>query len=188
MESGKLCACCMSVDNKVSHKAFFSLYAPPAGLILAVFILFLSGCGYSIHPQSSLSVSEVHIAPVDNKTREPKLQDKLHRALTEEFMKQGVRVSPAAEYTLAVSVTKFDMISLSEKEGITVDFRVAVNADFRLLDRSGKVVETRTVSSPFIVSVTAAQNLGTLFALRDVAEEQAMRDIAMEIVGALIFK
>jgi outer membrane lipopolysaccharide assembly protein LptE/RlpB len=157
-------------------------------LALLAFLFLVSGCGYHIHPQSGLPATEVRIAQVVNKTREPKLQDKLHRALTEEFMKQGVRVDSAAEYTLAVTIGSFTMISMSEKEGVTVDYRVAVNVDFRILDRSGKVVETGNVGSPFIVSVTAADNLGTLMASREVAEEEAMRDLAMEIVGALIYR
>jgi outer membrane lipopolysaccharide assembly protein LptE/RlpB len=157
-------------------------------MVILSAVLFLGGCGYRIHPQSSLPENEIRIAQVENKTREPKLQDKLHRALTEEFMKQGVRVSSDAEHTLAVTISRFDMISMSEKKGVTVDYRVAVNVEVRVIDRSGKVVETRNVASPFIVSVTAAENLGDLLALKEAAEEQAMRDIAMEIAGALLYR
>jgi outer membrane lipopolysaccharide assembly protein LptE/RlpB len=151
-------------------------------------IFLMSGCGYHIHPQGSLPSNEVRIVPVDNRTAEPKLQDKLHRALTEEFMKQGLRVDSGAEYTLAVTINSFDMISMSEKEGVTVDYRVAVNVGVRVLDRSGRVIETRSVTSPFIVSVTAAADLGTLLALKEAAEEEAMRDIALEIAGALLYR
>lgn len=148
----------------------------------------MSGCGYSIHPQSALSGTDVSIGLIENKTTEPKLQDKLHRALTEEFMKQGVRVAQSADYTLAAVISRFDMVSMSEKEGVTVDYRVTVNVEFRVLDRSGKVIETKSVSSPFIISVTEEVNLGNLLAFKEVAEEKTMRDIAMQIVGELLFR
>ncbi len=171
------------MGDKKEHIANYAL-----GITLFAFLLFMSGCGYSIHPQSALSGTEVSIGLIDNKTTEPKLQDKLHQALTEEFMKQGVRVGPSAEYTLAAVISRFDMVSMSEKEGVTVDYRVTVNVDFRLLDRSGKVIETRSVTSPFIVSVTEEANLGNLLASKEVAEEKTMRDIAMQIVGELLFR
>jgi outer membrane lipopolysaccharide assembly protein LptE/RlpB len=157
--------------------------------ILAVVILsVLGGCGYRIHPQSALPATEVSIGLIDNKTTEPKLQDRLHRALTEEFMKQGVRVGPSADYTLTAVINRFEMVSMSEKEGVTVDYRVTVNVEFRLLDRSGKTIETKSVTSPFIVSVTAEDNLGLLLATKEVAEEKTMGDVAMVIVGELLFR
>ena len=52
----------------------------------------LSGCGYSVHRQSDLPFSEIQIGTIENKTLEPKLQDKLHTALTEEFMQNGIMV------------------------------------------------------------------------------------------------
>ncbi|MDA8433953.1 MAG: LptE family protein [Nitrospiraceae bacterium] len=157
-------------------------------IALVAFLLFVPGCGYSIHPQSSLPAKEVQIAPVVNNTREPKLQDKLSRALTEEFLKQGVRVDPAARYTLAVSINSFDMVSMSEKGGVAVDYRVVVNVAFRVLDSNGKAVKTGNIGSPFIVSVNSAENLAALLAAKEVAEEEAMRDIAMEIAGALLYR
>ncbi len=155
---------------------------------MVVFLFLVSGCGYSLHPQSALPATEVSIGLIENKTAEPKLQDKLSRALTEEFMKQGVRVVPSADHTLAAVISRFEMVSMSEKEGVTVDYRVTVNVDFRVLDRSGKVIETKSVASPFIVSVTEEANLGSLLASKEVAEEKTMRDVAMEIVGELLFR
>lgn len=153
-----------------------------------VFLLLMSGCGYSLHPQSALLVKQISIGLIDNRTAEPKLQDKLQRALAEEFMKQGVRVSPEAEYKITGTVRSFDLAGLAEKNGVTVEYRVTMNAQFRLLDREGKTVAVKEISSPFIVALTDEGDLGRLFALKDTAQERAAADIAMEIVGALIFK
>jgi outer membrane lipopolysaccharide assembly protein LptE/RlpB len=157
-------------------------------ILVSLAALAFGGCGYSIHPQSALPAKEISIGLIDNRTLEPKLQDKLQRALTEEFMKQGIRVSRAAEYKLTGVVNSFDMVSLSEKGGITVEYRVMVSAEFRLLNREGRVIEVKNISAPFIVSLTDPGDLGNLLASKDTAEERAMADIAMEIVGALIFK
>ncbi len=155
-------------------------------MAISIALSSLCGCGYSIHPQSALSIKEINIGLIENMTLEPKLQDKLRRALTEEFMKQGIRVSLGADYKIAGTVKSFELVGLSEKGGIMVEYKVQVNAQFKLLDREGKVVTTRDISSPFIVTLTDQGDLGRLLAQKDIAEEQAMSDISMEVVGAFL--
>jgi outer membrane lipopolysaccharide assembly protein LptE/RlpB len=150
--------------------------------------VFSSGCGYHVHSQAVLPFTEVNIGLLKNETVEPKLQDRLHRALTEEFLKQGISISPAAKYTLTGAINRFEMAGLSEKAGITVEYRVIIAGDFKLVDSEGKVAWTRNLGAPFIISFTGTGDLGSLIASREVAEEQAMKDIAIEIVGALIYK
>ncbi len=153
-----------------------------------VFGLLLSGCGYSVYRQSALPFKEIQIGMIENKTLEPKLQDKLHTALTEEFMKNGIRVTPAADTKLSAVVHAFDMSVLSERQGITIEYRVVVNADFVLVDKDGKKKELKNIESPFIVSFTASEDLATLLAKKELLEERAMRDVAMRVIGALIYK
>jgi outer membrane lipopolysaccharide assembly protein LptE/RlpB len=157
-------------------------------VIISIAALVAAGCGYSVHPQSALPQKEISIGLIDNRTMEPKLQDKLQRALTEEFMKQGIRVSRGAEYKITGTVNSFDLVGLSEKGGVTVEYRVTISAEFRLLDREGRAVAVKNISSPFIVALTDQGDLGRLLALKDTAEERAMADIAMEIVGAFMFR
>ncbi len=155
-------------------------------IAVSVALLSLCGCGYSIHPQSALSIKEIDIGLIENKTLEPKLQDKLHRALTEEFMKQGIRVSRGADYKVTGIVRSFELAGLAEKGGVIVEYRVQISAQFKLLDREGKVVTAKDISSPFIVTLTDQGDLGRLLAQKDIAEEQAMSDISMEVAGAFL--
>ncbi len=155
-------------------------------IAISVALLSLCGCGYSIHPQSALSIKEIEIGLIENRTLEPKLQDKLHRALTEELMKQGIRVSRGADHKIVGTIKGFELVGLSEKGGVMVEYRVQVSAQFKLLDREGKVVTARDISSPFIVTLTDQGDLGRLLAQKDIAEEQAMSDISMEVVGAIL--
>jgi hypothetical protein len=164
------------------------LSTPLFFFIPVLFLVLLNGCGYSIHRQASLPFREIGIGSIENRTLEPKLQDKLHRALVEEFRKQGISVTPAAANRITGVISNFNMVGLSEKEDIVVEYSVMVNADFGVVDREGKVRELKNISSPFIVSFTGSEDLGRLLATRDMAVERAMRDIAMQIVGALIYK
>jgi len=173
--------------------SFLSCIARGRGLraLCAAFLVVavsLSGCGYQIHRQAALPFSEVRIGQLKNETLEPKLQDRLHRALAEEFLKQGISVGPSAQYTLTGVITKFEMASLSEKAGIVTEYRVIIVADFTLTDREGKMTQTKNVGSPFIVTQSAQGSMGNLIASKEAAEEEAMKNIAMEIVGALIYK
>jgi outer membrane lipopolysaccharide assembly protein LptE/RlpB len=145
--------------------------------------LLLSGCGYSVHRQSDLPFTEIQIRPIENRSLEPKLQDKLYAALAEEFEKNGIRVTPAAGTKLSAVIHTFDMVLLSEKEGIAIEYRIFMSADFIVEDKDGKKRVIKNADSPFIVSFASAEELGTLLAKKDLAEVKAARDVAMRIVG-----
>ncbi len=149
---------------------------------------FLAGCGYSIHRHADLPFTSIRIGDIENRTLEPKLQDKLHRALTEEFMKQGVSVDPSAPLELKGTIHRFQMSGLSEKAGVIIEYQVNIRADFRVTDEKGAVKEIKNIDSPFIVSFTGSQDIGMLLANRDIAEEKAARDVAMQVVRALIYR
>jgi outer membrane lipopolysaccharide assembly protein LptE/RlpB len=149
--------------------------------------LLLSGCGYSIYGHSELPFTAIQIRTIENKTLEPKLQDKLHKALTEEFMKNGIMVSPVADTKLSAVIHTFDMTVLSEKQGIAIEYRVVIRADFTVEDKEGKK-ELKKIDSPFIVSFVSSEDISTLLAKKELAEERALKDVAMRIVGALIYK
>lgn len=157
--------------------------------VFAFALLFLfNSCGYSVFRHSSLPFTEIAISHIENKTLEPKLQDKLHKALTEEFLRQGISVNPSAGHKLAGVIREFGMVSLSEKKGITIEYRVDVKADFSLFSGEGKKIEIKNISSPFIVSFVGSEDFGTLLANRDVAEEKALKEVAIQIVSELIYK
>ncbi|MEJ2697199.1 MAG: LPS assembly lipoprotein LptE [Candidatus Sulfobium sp.] len=171
-----------------SSQEFFGVPSAISAALGIIIIFLLGGCGYSVHRHASLPFGKINVGRIDNATLEPKLQDKLSNALTEEFTRQGIVVTPDAKLKLTGRVSRFDMISLSEKEEVTLEYRVIVDADFTITDAGGKVLETRHVSSPFIVSFTGPGELTSLLAARDLAEERAMRDLSQELVGMLIYK
>ncbi|OGW25462.1 MAG: hypothetical protein A2X59_11935 [Nitrospirae bacterium GWC2_42_7] len=157
-------------------------------LTIFISLIFLNSCGYSIHRYSELPFKEIKIGLIENKTLEPKLQDKLHKALTEEFLKHGIMIEPDADLKLSGIIHKFSLDGLSEKNGVVIEYKAIINVDFMLTDEKDETRFIKNISSPFIVSMTGSNDFGSLIANKDLAETKAMKDVAMEIVGALIYK
>ncbi|MBI5633233.1 MAG: hypothetical protein HZA15_07130 [Nitrospirae bacterium] len=147
-----------------------------------------SGCGYSVHRKADLPFDEIRIGKIENLSLAPKLQDKLHKALVREFTRNGITVTSSAGNVLSGIVRKFEMSSLAEKKDITIEYRITVDADFTHRDDDGKVIEIKRVMSPFIISSSGSRDMALLIGSRDMAEDKAVADIAIEIVGALIYK
>jgi len=147
-----------------------------------------AGCGYSVHRQSDLPFKEIRIGTIENRTLEPKLQDKLYAALAEEFMKNGISVTRSAERKISAVVHTFDMTVLSEKNGVAVEYLVVVKADFIVEEKDGQKKALTNIDSPFIISLASSDDLSILLAKKELVEEKALRDVAMRIVGALIYK
>ena len=177
----------MTGKNKVFHlkKTPFSVLL----LLTACYLLLtVSSCGYQIHNKAALPFTAIKIGKIENKTLEPKLQDRLYRALTEEFLKQGVDVHPGAGYKISGTIHQFDLRVLSEKSDVAVDYEVIIKADFTLTDPSGNAKEFRNITSPFIISFSGTGLLNDLIASKELASERAMRDMALEIVAGLIYR
>lgn len=158
-------------------------------LMLTAYCLLLTcyGCGYTIHGKTSLPFDSIQIGKIENKTFEPKLQDKLYKALTEEFLKQGVAVHQGAQYTISGVINLFELKILSEKGGTAVEYEVSMKGDFRLVEPSGQMKDFRGIGSPFIVSFQGSGSMEDVIALKERASEKAVRDMAMELVAILIY-
>jgi len=152
-----------------------------------LFTVYGCGCGYTIHGKKSLPFDSIQISKIENRTLEPKLQDRLHNALTEEFLKQGVAVHPEAGYKLSGTIHLFELHVLSERSDIAAEYEVIIKGDFRLVDPSGNIKEFKNIGSPFIVSFQSSDLLEDVLALKELASEKAIRDMAMEIVSILIY-
>jgi len=156
-------------------------------LVLLAPILLTAGCGYAVYNRASLPFSEIRIGSIENMTLEPKLQDKLHRALVEEFANYGVAVTPGAVPVLSGVIKNFSMVSLSEKDDVTVEYRFIIGADFTFQDSTGKTREIKDRGLPFIVSFSGTGALQDLLANKTGAERQAMSDLAKSVIGTLIY-
>ncbi|MBA4372698.1 MAG: hypothetical protein C0402_07510 [Thermodesulfovibrio sp.] len=158
-------------------------------LYLSLFVMIiLHGCGYHLYSQASLPFREIAIDTIENRTVEPGLQDMLHRAVVEEFTRQGISVNPSARQRLSAVVQKFDMPSLSEKDGFSREYRIVVGVDFTLTDEHGQKRYIKNLGSPFMAPFAGADELGRLLASKRIAVEGALRDVAQQLIGLLIYK
>lgn len=155
---------------------------------LCVLFFMIGGCGYALHRGASLPIREIAIGTIENKTAEPKLQDRLSFALTQEFLKQGVTVSPDAPHKLSGVIHTFELRILSEKSDVAAEYEVVIQGDFSLKDPSGKVSEWKNLGSPFIVSFPATGRLNELIAVKEQASLKAVRETAGEIAAELLFQ
>lgn len=156
--------------------------------IVSCLLLGLSGCGYSLYTKASLPFQSIRIVRIENKTVEPKLQDRLYKALTEEFLKEGIAVSPQAGYKLSCTIYHFELKLLAEQSNVATDYEVIIKGNFELTDPSGKKKEFKDIGAPFIVSFAGSGPLDELLASKEVASDKAIKDMATEIVGLLIYR
>jgi hypothetical protein len=153
----------------------------------SVLLVVVSGCGYTLQGRSALPFDEIAVERIENKTVEPKLEDYLYTALTEEFLRKGIAVNPGAGHRLSGSINRFDLRMLSEKSDIAAEYEVIMKGVFSLTDPSGNTREFRDISPPFIVSFSGFGPLEVLTASKEQASKKAIRDIAMQIVAALLY-
>jgi hypothetical protein len=150
--------------------------------------LSLFGCGYTLQSKASLPFDSIQIEGIENKTVEPKLQDKFFRAITEEFLKYGVSVQAHADYKLSGTINRYRLRVLSERSGVAVEYEVIIKGDFRLVGPSGDTRDINDIGSPFIVSFPASGTLEEVLAFKELASEKAISDMAMEVVAAVIYQ
>ena len=159
-----------------------------AKYLIAFVALLLAGCGYRIYGKQDMPFTEIRIAAVENRTVEPKLQDKLNAALVEEFSKRGIAVHSGASLSLRCVIRDFAITTFAEKSGISVEYRIFMNADFIITDAEGKTKEMKKIDSPFFVTFSGAEDLALLLARKDLAEERGLRELAERVVGELIYR
>jgi outer membrane lipopolysaccharide assembly protein LptE/RlpB len=150
--------------------------------------LSLFGCGYTLQGRTELLFDSIQIQAIENKTVEPKLQDMFYRAVTEEFLKHGVSVQSPADYKLSGTINRYELHVLSERGDVAVEYEVIMKGDFRLVGPSGDTRDIKNMGSPFIVSFPVFGPLEDVLAFKELAAERAVRDMAMEVVAALIYQ
>ena len=93
------------------------------------------GCGYTIHDKASLPFTSIKIGTIENKTVEPKLQDRLYRASDRRVSQAGDYRSPDAGYKISGTIQEFSMLVLSEKADIAAEYEIVMKGDFTLSTR-----------------------------------------------------
>lgn len=150
--------------------------------------LLVSGCGYTLQSRSTLPFQEVDLGRVENKTHEPKLEDRLARAFGQVLPEYGIDLSKGARYRIEADITKFDLVVLSEVSLYVSEYQVTAVTTARLIDRQTNTVTPITSSGPFVTYFRSTGGIESVLANKELATDRAMRDIAQDIVQRIIYR
>lgn len=149
--------------------------------------VFLNACGYAVRGKAELPFDSISLGRIENQTLEPKLQDKLNRALAETFTAYGFTLSSSAKYRIEAYITKFMLTALSEQELTASEYEISILAEFRLIDTEKNITRKIEGTSPFTTSFTAVSPLENLTAKKELAMEYALKNLAEELARRIVY-
>ncbi len=170
------------------------IFAPSHLLTLSTSIfcfccILCSGCGYTIQTRANLPFETISIGTIENKTSEPKLQDRCHVALAETFSQHGYEVSSIARYRLQGEIYRFELIPTTEVNLAATQYQIVMKGSFKLVDtESGKSIPLGA-DSPFITYFNAntTDPLEEIMTQKELAEASAMANLAQTLVSLVTY-
>jgi len=170
-------------------KSFYLLFTVYCLLFTA------SGCGYQLIGSKSLPFDSITIKHVKNKTYEPRLEDRLHNALSKEFIAQGINVvRGGADVELTATITRFELSAIAIIEENVQEQSIIMQVDIRIVDkgsgttRTEKVTEFSSMESPIKITFQSTGSISDAVAQKEKAADKACTEIAREIIGKIIIK
>jgi hypothetical protein len=158
-------------------------------LLFTAYCLLSPGCGYTLLTKAELPIDTVAIGKIENKTLEPKLQDKLSRVLAETFSEYGFIASSSARYKVEVDIYEFKLEALYERELVATEYQVIIKAHFKLIDtQSNKIIPLEGVDSPFVTSFGSTGKLENVMAQKELSISNALKNLSEELVRRIIYK
>ncbi|HCC69157.1 MAG TPA: hypothetical protein DEP99_04650 [Nitrospiraceae bacterium] len=159
-------------------------------IVLSLLIcLLLSSCGYHLVGSGQLPFNSATIEGVDNRTYEPRLEERLHKALSEEFLAQGIRVmsTKGGDLELKPTVTYFAMTPIAEVGGRVQEYAIVMKVNVRLKVRE-EIIELKDVESPLRITFKAESSVRDVVMEKEKATDRACREIAREIINKLLIR
>lgn len=139
--------------------------------------------------RATLPFETISVGTVENKTSEPKLQDRLHMTLAETFAQYGFEVSSSARYRLEGEIYHFELVPTTEVNLTATQYQIVIKANFRLIDtESGKAIHL-AADSPFITYFNAnpTDRIEEIMAQKELAEVSALANLAQTLVSLVTY-
>ncbi len=157
-------------------------------LVLGFQFFILSSCGYSVIGSRHLPFDSINIKTVVNKTYEPRLEDRLHNALSEEFLAQGIKVvSSGAAAALDAEVATFVLKTIAAVDERVKEQEMIIKVDVRLAEE-GKITEFRSLQSPIRITFDTTGSISEYVIQKERAIDKAFNEISKEIVSKIIIR
>jgi hypothetical protein len=139
--------------------------------------------GSTLMPFNSITIKQVQ-----NKTYEPGLEEKLHDALSREFINQGIEVRRAGgNVEMEASVNNFELSAIGAVDEKVKEQSIIMRVHIKLVDQ-GKVTEFRAMQSPIKITFQSTGTVSESVTNKERAIEKACSEIAKEIVSRIILK
>jgi hypothetical protein len=161
--------------------------------IIITFLVFIiafsiSSCGYRLIGSRSLPFDSITIKPVRNDTYEPKLEERMHTSLSNEFINQGMKVrASGSDVVLETTITTFALDAIAAVDETVKEQEIIMYVDLRLIS-GGKTTEFRNVASPIKITFQSTGTVSESVAQKEKAADKACREIAKEIVSKVIIE
>jgi hypothetical protein len=135
-----------------------------------------------------LHFKSVTIKPVENKTYEPKLEESLHRALSEEFISQGIKVvAYDGDISIETKINTFELGSIAAIDENVQEQSVTMRVDVKILDKE-RVIEFVAMESPIRITFQSTGTVSDSVIHKERAIDKACSEIAEEIVGKMVLR
>lgn len=146
------------------------------------------GCsGYAIQTKANLPFDTIAVGRIENKTLEPKLQDRFIRSLAETFAEYGFSVSRSARYKLEGKITEFALQPLNEQNLVATQYQVVIKASFNLVDTSTGRSVPLVAENPYITYFGTSDRLENVLAQKELSTNSALKNIAQEVARAISY-
>lgn len=155
---------------------------------LLSFAFLLYGCGYTLQTKANLPFDAVAIGRIENRTFEPKLQDRFNSELAETLMEYGFALNPSAQFRIEGDITGFELIILSEKNLTASEYQVTIKGSFRLVDTATAIATPLHSDSPFVTYFRSESGFESVLAQKELATNKALKDIAEELTRRILYK
>lgn len=156
-----------------------------AGLIL-IFALVVTSCGYRIVGSSPLPFQSIAIKHIQNDTYEPRLEERLHNALSTEFIHQGIEVTAGSgDVELQATVTTFMLGAIAAIDEIVKEQEITMTVNIKLIEND-RIQEFKSMVSPIKITFQSTGSVSDSVAEKERATDKACREIAKEIVSRII--
>ncbi len=167
----------LNLKNKV-------LYYPA----IITIVLFLVSCGYHMTGSRLLPFNSVTIKPVKNKTYEPHLEERMHNALSNEFINQGIEVrSSGGNVELQATVINFQLGAVGAVDEKVKEQEIIMQVNIKLIDKD-RITEFKSMSSPIKITFESAGSVAESVANKEQLTDKASREIARELIGQIIMR
>lgn len=162
------------------------LHLNNSAFYLLLFSLFVASCGYHVIGSRSLPFQSITIRPVQNKTYEPGLEERLHSALSSEFINQGIGVNTSgSDVVLETTITIFQLGAIGVVDETVKEQELLMRADIKLVDH-GEVMEFINATSPIKITFQSTGTVSESAVQKESATDKACKEIAKEIVSKII--